>query len=145
VCRSPFAAALLDRYLRDSGNGDVRVSSAGFFGHGRRAPDIGRTVAEEFGVDLSRHESRLVTGHAMQHADLILVMSPGQVRDARWRGAPPGVPIITLGDLDPVSTESRTIRDPWNCGEDVFRSSYSRIDRCLRDFVRILNARSPHN
>lgn len=140
ICRSPFAAALLERGMRERGANGVEVLSAGFVGPDRPAPVNARVVAAEYGLDISSHVSRLVTGHSMQRADLIVVMSADQARDARWRGAPAQVPVIVLGDLDPRSDEGRTILDPWNCSEDVFRVSYQRIDRCVQELAVLLRA-----
>jgi hypothetical protein len=59
------------------------------------------------------------------------------------RGAPGHVPVVVLGDLDPDSIEGRTIVDPWNSDESVFRSSYKRIDRCAEELAKILVKADP--
>ena len=40
--------------------------------------------------------------------------------------------VVVLGDLDPLPIGSRTIRDPWGCGDEVFASSFARIERCVQ-------------
>jgi protein-tyrosine-phosphatase len=64
-------------------------------------------------------------------ADVIIVMSARQRRDVRWHAASSAT-VIVLGDLDPMWTEERTIVDPWNGEENLFRASYGRIERCVR-------------
>jgi protein-tyrosine-phosphatase len=96
-------------------------------------------VAAEKGNDLTPHRSAVLTATDLPRSDLIVVMSGDQANDIRWRGAPGNVPVIVLGDLDPEPIDGRTIVDPWNCDESVFRTSYGRIERCARQLVEWLN------
>lgn len=124
ICRSPYAAAV----LAARGNG-LRVDSAGFIGPGRPCPPEAIAVARARGVALESHRSRLLDGNALAAADLVLVMDRAQARRVR-RGREAVHPIL-LGDLDPESIDTRTIRDPVECDETVFRQVYDRIDRCV--------------
>ena len=49
------------------------------------------------------------------------------------------VEVIVLGDLDPEPIFSRTIVDPWAEDDTVYEESYDRIDRCVRELVRLMN------
>lgn len=75
LCRSPLAEALLIDRLRTAGlNADV--ASAGLAAPKGRQPDRNLVrVAEEHGVDVSRHRSRLVSTGMIAQADLVLVMT----------------------------------------------------------------------
>jgi protein-tyrosine-phosphatase len=86
-------------------------------------------------VGAHRFYGQLVTAEVLHTSDLIVVMSADQATDLRWRGAPLHVPVIVLGDLDSEPIETRTIRDPWNCDDQVFRDSYARIERCVRELA----------
>ena len=90
------------------------------------------------GYDLRAHRSAALTANDLQKTDLIVVMSADQASDVRWRGAPPRVPVVVLGDLDPERIDGRTIVDPLNCDESVFRSSYRRIDRCAVELAKLI-------
>jgi protein-tyrosine-phosphatase len=131
VCRSPFGEAALRRELQKRGRPDVVATSAGFIGLDRAAPDMAISVAREMGLDLTGHRSVLVTAAMLQASDLVVVMSPEQAIAIRWRGVPNDVPVVVLGDLDPLPVESRSIVDPWGCDEQTFRASYERVDRCI--------------
>lgn len=137
ICRSPYAEGVLRRKLAERGRTDVTIRSAGFVGPDRPSPAEALTVASELGVDLSSHRSQLITGTALKSADLVVVMSPEQSLDVRWRGVLPDS-VLVLGDLDPDPIDSRTIRDPWKGGVDDFRSSYLRIDRCAEELAKII-------
>jgi protein-tyrosine-phosphatase len=135
ICRSPFAAALLEQALGPVGIG---VHSAGFLGPGRPSPHEAVAVAARRSVDLSRHRSRLLTADLVGSADLIVVMDAAQRRQVcdRFGRAPRDV--ILLGDLDPAPIETRPIRDPVDQGAEVFEASYARIERCAGELAQTL-------
>lgn len=145
ICRSPFAAASLSRHLQALGHRDVEVSSAGVVGSDESAPPEGIEVSAAMGLDLSTHKSQLVTSTLLRGVDLIVVMSGDQAADVRWRGAPASAPVIVLGDLDPLNGDDRTILDPWKGSTELFRESYGRIDRCIRQLaIAITTADAPN-
>ena len=74
ICRSPFAEA----YLKRRGPG-LEVESAGHYpAEGRESPPAACEAALRFGVDLSRHRSRVLTRGQVEWADLILIFEPEQ-------------------------------------------------------------------
>lgn len=143
ICRSPLLQVSLAKHLAERGRSDVTVRSAGFVGPDRSSPEFAISVAAEMGYDLKPHRSAILTATDLQRSDLIVVMSGDQANDVRWRGAPANVPVIVLGDLDPEPIDGRTIVDPWNCDESVFRSSYRRIDRCAEELAKIIAKQIP--
>lgn len=134
VCRSPYARAAFLRMSPGS-----RVDSAGFIGPDRAAAPGAQAVAQERGLDLSTHVSKVVTPELARRFDLIVVMEPRQ-RVALKRKVGSTSLVIALGDLDPSNPGRRVIRDPW--GEDigVFRTSFDRIDRCLAELLPFVEA-----
>ena len=135
VCRSPFAAALLCRLSRHR----VRVSSVGFTAPGRPSPAEAVAAALRHGVDLSVHRSQLLTAEAVRAADVIVVMDLIQRNEicARFRRTERDV--LVLGDLDPQPVETRRIRDPVRQPLAVFEQTYARIERCVRELVRVIH------
>src|SRR5262249_1749665 len=133
LCRSPYAAVALRRLLPADAT-STRVESAGFIGPHRTPPPEALEVAAARGVDLRRHKSRVVTPGSVSGADLVVVMEPGQVEALRPFGRPRGAPLV-LGDLDPLPSAARTIRDPIEQPRQVFAETYDRIDRCLAELV----------
>ena len=139
ICRSPYAAAAFSRAL-SPGGAPIRSLSAGFAGPDRRAPAEGIAVAARRGIDLTEHRSVLLAREAVRTAGLVVVMSEEQRyaihrdfgRDAR--------DVLVLGDLDPLPIDTRTLRDPWRQPAAVFEESYDRIDRCVRELARAIDA-----
>jgi len=136
ICRSPFAAGLMRQLLPAALRGAVTVESAGFVGAYWPSPREAIEVAAEWGVDLSHHRARLLTPALVRAAQVIVVMDSQQRREicALYRRRSAGV--LLLGDLDPLDREARAIRDPVDQPAAVFRQVYSRIARCVAEFVR---------
>src|SRR5207249_10676249 len=76
ICRSPLAAALLQRALAQRGINDLEVSSAGTGAwDGAPVSEGAYLVGLERGLDLSSHRARLLTRELVDAADLILTMA----------------------------------------------------------------------
>jgi protein-tyrosine phosphatase len=136
--RSPYAAAVFKCALAAMrSSASINVASAGFTAPGRSAPERALSVARLRGIDLSSHLSTLVTPKAVSAADLVVVMSDeqaGRIRSSYGHS----VRLLTLGDLDPLPIQSRTITDPWGCDEQVVDQVYSRIDRCVVQLAKLI-------
>jgi protein-tyrosine phosphatase len=129
LCRSPFAERLLAQRLPG-----LRVSSAGIHAAtGHSADPTAIRVASEYGVDLGSHRTRPLERDEAASADLILGFQGHHTAEVvrRW----PNLRARTslLGDFLPDSPY--VIGDPWNQGDDAFRSAYTRIEvavMCLK-------------
>lgn len=78
LCRSPLVEALLRRELAAAGV-DADVSSAGLGAPPSMCPDRRlRRVANELGVDVDEHRSRLVSSDDVRRSDLVLTMTSEQ-------------------------------------------------------------------
>lgn len=142
--RSPYAAAALQRALAAKRMAaSIEVASAGFIAPGRRAPEQAISVARARGIDLSSHLSTLVTAQVVGAADLVAVMSEDQARGIRSRYGQ-SVTLLILGDLDPLSIESRTITDPLGRAAQVVEQVYSRIDRCVEQLAELITNSPRH-
>ena len=138
VYRSPYAAAAFKRALAAMhSSASIKVASAGFIAPGRPAPEAALGAARVRGIDLSSHLSTLVTPQAVGAADLVAVMSEDQARGIRSRYGHT-VTLLILGDLDPLSIQTRTITDPLGCDAQVVEQVYSRIDRCVDQLAELI-------
>jgi len=136
ICRSPYAARMLTRRFESSGLSTV-VVEGGFIGPDRASTEIAIAAAARRGVDLRDHRSRLITAADLRQASIILVMEPRQVRLVK-REAGGRVPhTIMLGDLDPLTPETRAIRDPFGRSDAFYDVTYARIERCVAEFARL--------
>ena len=88
LIRSPLAAGLLRASLKESGRTDLAVRSAGLQAEpGAPQPEHTVRIAEERGVDLSRHRPVGVTEDLVSGASLVLTMTETQ-RAAIMRMSP---------------------------------------------------------
>lgn len=114
LCRSPFAAGLLDQLLdRDQ----WQVLSAGTDAvEGRPVSTAMRVAAAELGVDLSRHRSHRVTRELLRTSDLVITMSQRQA--AKLLDIDPAIErrIRLLGGFDPQP-------NPWGLPADPRKSA----------------------
>ena len=142
ICRSPVAAALLRQTLGPVG---IRVESGGLIRSSRRSPAAAIAAAARRGVDLTQHRAKLVTAERVCMADLIVVMDAIQCREIRDRFGRARRDVVLLGDFDPLSIDTRAIRDPLEQPAEVFDETYARIARCTRALGRAISrgARPP--
>ena len=133
ICRSPYLEAVLKR-----AKPHLRVESAGFVGPGRPVPPFALAVSAQRGLDLSEFRSRQLVPAIVRESDLIIVMDAQQAQwiERYFRVDPKR--IVVAGDLDPTTSPTRAIMDPFDQPMDVFVSSFDRLDRCAATLVRIL-------
>jgi protein-tyrosine phosphatase len=121
LCRSPFAASLLERRLPA-----LRVASFGLAAADDHPVDPRACLlAREWSCDLSAHRTRQLGDAAAGAADLLLAMDAlqGDEIATRWpalRGR-----VRLLGDYLP--RRPFAIVDPWLASESVWRDTYARI------------------
>jgi protein-tyrosine phosphatase len=133
LCRSPYLEAVLRRNLAD-----IEIRSAGIFGAGRRVQPDALVAAQDRGVDLSAHRSRLLNAAMLESADLVIVMEPRQARLVTSAFRVPSERVIVAGDLDPDAGEPRMIVDPWGREPAAYAQAFARLERCALQLVLLL-------
>lgn len=126
ICRSPLAQALLARHLQQH-----QVWSAGLSAPiGCPADPSSLLIAQEHGLDISRHRAQQVSRVMCQQADVILVME--QVHKNMLERQFPLVRgkvfrIGQFGDFD--------IPDPYRQSREAFEAAWAGIERGLNDWL----------
>ena len=127
ICRSPLAAALLERAVQSRGLTDVTVSSAGTGAwDGAPASEGAYLVALEGGLDLSGHRARLLTRELVEQADLILTMARhhrARVDELGGEGK-----VFVLGEYAGRDSNDCEVSDPFGGLIDVYRDTYAELD-----------------
>jgi protein-tyrosine phosphatase len=126
LCRSPFAAALLER----AAPGRVVESFGLAAGDGEPADPRAIALAKEFDVELSQHRTRALREDHARAADLLLVMEPGQARALARRWPDTRARQRLLGDF--LSSRPFAIADPWAEPYPFWRHTYARIALAVR-------------
>ena len=131
IYRSPLVKKCLDRELA----GRVDTRSAGFHPvSGRPSPVRHVQMCAELGLDLSAHQSSIVTGGDLAWADVIVIMDRHNWQRARQLGAPSGK-IVWLGAFARGAIE---IEDPFNLADEEARQTVIRLVECSGRLAAVL-------
>jgi protein-tyrosine-phosphatase len=127
ICRSPMAAALLERRLAELGLGEqVRVQSAGTWAvGGEPAAGPARAVMAGWGLDIGRHSSQPVTPQLLEAASAVVVMEEAQRRTLFYL-APQHLRKVYL--LRELAGAAGDVKDPYGGTEEAYRRTAQEID-----------------
>ena len=122
ICRSPLAAALLQRALTERGAAEIEVSSAGTGAwDGAPVSEGAYLVGLEQGLDLSAHRARLLTRDLVERSDVILTMA--RHHRARVDELGGGGRVFVFGEYAGRSGESAEVSDPFGGDLDIYRET----------------------
>ncbi len=126
ICRSPLAAALMERALKERGVDGIDVSSAGTGAwDGAPVSEGAYLVALEQGLDLSGHRARLLTRDLVEQCDLILTMARhhrARVDELGGEGH-----VFVLGEYAGRSAEAVEVSDPFGGDLVVYRETCTEL------------------
>jgi predicted ATP-grasp superfamily ATP-dependent carboligase/protein-tyrosine-phosphatase len=130
ICRSPFAATLLERIAVDK-----VVASAGTYPKpGRKSPGKAVEAAIGFRIDLANHHSRVATSEELRSTDLIIVFDRKNWLAIR-SNCPEAMPRVAyLGAADPDGPLE--VQDPFGHGIVEFQECYDRIRQLIEQLER---------
>lgn len=121
ICRSPVAEALLRDRLAKRGLEDWTVSSAGTWAMVERgASENSVIVAQDYGLDISDHVSRMVEEPHLRDADLVLTMEAGHAEALRAEFPAQSHKVFMITEM---SGRAYSVSDPY--GEPLI--SYQRM------------------
>ena len=122
ICRSPLAAALLQRALTERGAAEIEVSSAGTGAwDGAPVSEGAYLVGLEQGLDLSAHRARLLTRDLVERSDVILTMA--RHHRARVDELGGGGRVFVFGEYAGRAGESAEVSDPSGGDLDIYRET----------------------
>jgi protein arginine phosphatase len=122
ICRSPLAAALLQRALAERGAQGIDVSSAGTGAwDGAPVSEGAYLVGLEQGLDLSAHRARLLTHDLVEHSDVILTMA--RHHRARVDELGGAGHVFVLGEYAGRTGDGAEVSDPFGGDLNVYRDT----------------------
>ena len=142
ICRSPFAAELAAKLLRDRRRTAVRCTSAGIRpSQANRSPAEACSVSAAYGLSLDEHRPRAVTAELLEAHDVIVVTEWKHFE--HLRAAYPEyrdrVVLLPLHDAEARGAYERyNIADPFGKPLAVYEACYDRIQRSLRPWLEQL-------
>ena len=140
ICRSPLAASLLERALRERGL-EVTVASAGTGAwDGAPASEGVYLVGLERGLDLSGHRARLLTRELVENAHLILTMARhhrARVDELGGEGR-----VFVLGEYAGRGGDDVEVSDPFGGNLDIYRDTCQELEALASAVAERLAAES---
>ncbi|HMC19050.1 MAG TPA: hypothetical protein VKH16_07475 [Gemmatimonadales bacterium] len=134
ICRSPLAAALLERALAGRGSEGLAVSSAGTGAwDGAPVSEGAYLVGLERGLDLSGHRARLLTRELVESADLVLTMARhhrARVDELGGEGR-----VFVLGEYAGREGDEAEVSDPFGGDLDVYRDTCTELEGFIQAAV----------
>ncbi|WP_350343544.1 low molecular weight protein arginine phosphatase [Proteinivorax tanatarense] len=135
TCRSPLAAAYLDSITGE----DVQVLSAGLMAFDDMpASEYSKKVAEEAGLDISKHKSKQVTQNLVKSAGLILTMTKAHKNTLLNTFPESKGKVYTLKEhsmlynKDKRTSKSYDITDPFGRTKEEYMECFQEIKESLQ-------------
>lgn len=130
TCRSPMAAALMNKLLADAHKTDSEAASAGLAAtDGEPASGNAVLAAGELGADLSAHRARRVTRELLEQSDRIYTMT--QSHAAMLKSAYPEF-------AQKTAVLGGGIPDPYGGDIQIYRRCRDSILASLKEITNIL-------
>lgn len=130
ICRSPLAAALLERALQGRAAEGVAVASAGTGAwDGAPVSEGAYLVGLERGLDLSAHRARLLTRELVDESDLILTMARhhrARVHELGGEGH-----VFVLGEYAGREGDEAEVSDPFGGDLEVYRDTCAELEALI--------------
>ncbi|HXQ27685.1 MAG TPA: hypothetical protein VN848_00320 [Gemmatimonadales bacterium] len=143
ICRSPLAAALLERALGARGAAEIEVSSAGTGAwDGAPVSEGAYLVGLEQGLDLSGHRARLVTRDLVEQSDLVLTMARhhrARVDELGGEGR-----VFVLGEYAGRAGDAAEVSDPFGGDLEVYRETCAELAELIAAAVERIVAEAGH-
>jgi protein-tyrosine phosphatase len=140
ICRSPMAAVLAEKLLKEAGI-EAMIISAGTLGiRGAPAAPFAIAAMEEIGLSLDMHRSQGISTLLLRAADHILVMSPEHAEAVLERDPALSSKVRRLWSYAPEG-ELEEIADPVGLELEHFIACRSDLEACLAAWVAELKAR----
>jgi protein-tyrosine-phosphatase/predicted ATP-grasp superfamily ATP-dependent carboligase len=126
ICRSPVAAALLERELE--GDLQIRVRSFGNLPRaGAESPANAIAAARSWDVDLATHRSRYFSRDAADEASLVVIFDETNRKWIKQRYPLLRTPVVMLGSFLSSARVAPTIADPDGSDITRFERTYGAI------------------
>lgn len=127
TCRSPLAEAIARKLVIERGVTDVEVASAGTSAwEGAPASDGALLVGIERRMDLSGHRSQSLSRALIEHADIVLAMSPHHLERIEALGG--SGKSWLLADYASNGTSGRSVSDPIGGDLTIYRATADELE-----------------
>lgn len=139
ICRSPMAEVILKEKLRNSGNTDISISSAGLMDmKGGRARDEAIEIIRNIGVDISHHRSRHLTDDMVKEADMVIVMEASHRDKILGKYPESSNKVFLLSRFGNEKGIERDVADPYGASVFYYRTAFREISFYINGLLNFL-------
>lgn len=139
ICRSPMAEVILKEKLRNSGNTNISISSAGLMDmKGGRARDEAIEIIRNLGVDISHHRSRHLTDDMIKEADIVIVMEASHRDKILGKYPESSNKVFLLSRFGNEKGIERDIADPYGAPVFYYRTAFREISFYINGLLNFL-------
>lgn len=137
TCRSPMAAAYVDKLLIEKKIKNLDVKTAGVMTvDGLLATPEAIQIMDAVGVDLRKHRSRKLTPELIKKAELILGMTPFHVQSALRMSSMSKGKTYLLKEYTGSDARHSQISDPMGCTLEVYKRVFGEIKSACNKLVK---------
>jgi protein-tyrosine-phosphatase len=135
TCRSPMAEGILKKAVHalPTGSRPIDVQSAGTSGlYGMPATDAAISVAQQYGVDISGHESQALTRELLDEADLVLTLAAEHYETCQNLGVDEDrLFMLRSYPKKPRDLRRDSIADPMGGSRPQYERAFFEIDEAI--------------
>jgi protein-tyrosine-phosphatase len=137
TCRSPMAAAYLEKLLDEKKIKNIDVKTAGVMTvDGLLATPEAVQIMDAVGVDLRKHRSRKLTPELLKKAELVLGMTPFHVQSAlRMSNMAKGKTYL-FKEYTGSDAKHAQISDPMGCTLEVYKRVFGEIKSACNKILK---------
>lgn len=132
TCRSPMARAIAEHMSAQfaSSDNEFVFDSAGVAaGEGFEASKNALLAMNERGIDLSRHQSKMITPALVDWASVIYTMTPSHTQAIVHHMPASRSKVMMLDETQPIS-------DPFGCSVEVYRDVANELEELIRQRLK---------
>lgn len=140
TCRSPMAEGFLREKLKEKGQNDVRVSSAGIATvDGLPAAENAVAAMKDYGIDISLHKSRVANEKILCSASLILTMSTAHKDTIRALPKYKDKNIFTLKEY--LGVDDHDVKDPFGMSLEIYKKTAGEINDLIIKLIEKIDSK----
>jgi protein-tyrosine phosphatase len=131
ICRSPVVEAVLQDRLKAVGKSEWQVESAGTWAqNGQAASHYSQVILAERGLDISKHQSQVITREMLMEAALVLCLAEGHAEAMRAEFPEQASKIFLLTEM---IGQRYSISDPYGGPRYAYERMIDDVTKLIED------------
>ena len=134
-CRSAMAHKIAEKKVKEQ-NKNIQVYSCGIWAQDGDIPTYeGRTVMQDYGIDLSTHRATNIKNSNIKDMDVILCATINHKLNVIAMYPELKNKVFTMKEYAGYPNNDLDIKDPWGYGLDVYKKCAKEIENCIEKIL----------